>query len=123
LIIDPEDVLESSKFFNFLLFLVEIIEGSFGCKTKFMARTLLEKWIQFETLFTAIIILTLFSITSPVSKFLQSYALDYLKAWQCVDTLLQLITNKRNEENYDKLYKKCKLFTKKLNNIFIDQFY
>lgn len=38
-IIDPEeDVLESSKFCNFLLFLVDVIGGGFDSKTKFMAR-------------------------------------------------------------------------------------
>ncbi|VVC35453.1 Hypothetical protein CINCED_3A014240 [Cinara cedri] len=80
-IIDPEeDVLESCKFCNFHLFLVEVIGGSFDSKTKFTAHTLLETWSQFQTSFAAMIILNLFSITSPVSKFLQSYALDYLRA-------------------------------------------
>lgn len=125
-IINPEkDDLESRKFCNFLLFLTEIIEGSFDCKTKFMAHTLLEKWTQFKTLLAVMIILNLFSITSPLFKILQFHALDYLKAWQCVDycsemRLLWFITDKRNNENYNKLYPKCKLFTKKINNIFID---
>lgn len=44
----------------------------------------------------------------------------YLRAWKCVETLLQIITDKRNEENYEKLYQKCKIFAKKINNFFID---
>lgn len=86
-----------------------------------MARTLLEKWSQFDTLFASIIILDLFSITSPVSKFLQSDSMDYLRAWCSVETLLELVSNKRNEEHYTKLYNKCKLFAQKLNTFFIDE--
>lgn len=88
--------MEYSKFCNFFLFLIEINQGRFDSKTKFMARTLLEKWSQFDTLFVSIIILDLFSITSPVSKFLQSDSMDYLKAWCSVETLLELVSNKRN---------------------------
>ncbi|CAI6377107.1 unnamed protein product [Macrosiphum euphorbiae] len=86
-----------------------------------MARTLLEKWSQFDTLFASIIILDLFSITSPVSKYLQSDSIDYLRAWRSVETLLELVSKKRNGEHYTKLYNKCKLFAQKLNTFFIDE--
>jgi len=83
-----------------------------------MDRTFLEKWSQFDTLFASIIILDLFSITS-VSKFLQSNSVDYLIAWCSVETLLKLISIKRNEEHYTTLYNKCKLFAQKLSTFFL----
>lgn len=52
----------------FFQFLMEIIQGWLDSKTKCMACTLLEKWCQFDALFASIIILDLFSITSPLSQ-------------------------------------------------------
>lgn len=70
------------NFVIFVIFLMEIIQGKFDSKTKFMARTLLEKLSQFSILFTSIIILDLFPISSPVFKFLQSHLLDYLRNYR-----------------------------------------
>lgn len=36
--------MESFKFCNFFLFLIEIIQGRFDIKTKFIGRMLLEMW-------------------------------------------------------------------------------
>lgn len=82
---------------------------------------MLEKWTIFETLLTALIISDLFDITSPISVYLQSKTLDYLKAWSLVHKLLEQIERKRNGEKFSQLYEKCGIFTKSLNNIFKNQ--
>jgi len=116
-----EPDLKSSKFVSFLNFLLEMATGDFDCDTKFTARTLLEKWSSFDTLFTALVISELFDCTTPVSVFLQSKNLDYLKAWNLVDTLLKEIKQKRNDEKFDSLYRKCVTYAKGLNDLFKDE--
>ena len=83
-----------------------------------MAKTLLEKWSNFETIFIASLILDIFSASTPLSAYLQTKSLNYQQAWSMIVTLKQQILKKRNDDKIEILYKKCKEFTKKINNFF-----
>ena len=115
--------IEQSRFITFLTFLQSIIDrrAKFDPKTKFLARSLIDNWMKFDVIFTAVLILDLFSITTPVSKYLQSISLDYLRAWKMVDTMLDQLKSKRNEQHFLKLYEKTKLFAKKCNEFFSNE--
>ncbi len=77
----------------------------------------MQNWEKFDTIFTAVIILDLFSVTTPVSKYWQSSSLDYLRAWKMVEKLSSQIKAKRNEEHFLKLYEETKIFVKNVMNI------
>lgn len=118
----PEKVskIETCRFIIFLTFLWNIVSTSskFDCQTKFQTRSLIQNWTKFENIFTAVIILDLFSVTTPVSKYLQSPSLDYLRAWKMVETLSTQISSKRTEEHFSKLYASTKEFVKKCSEFF-----
>jgi len=71
--------IEKSRFITFLEYLRKVVVGrKFDCKARFQARSLINNWEKFDTIFIAVIILDLFSVTTSVSKYLQSSSLDYL---------------------------------------------
>jgi len=93
-IIDKEftiktDLLKESKLITLLQFLIEINNGNFNSSTKIMARTLIEKWSLFRTILISFVLLDIYSITTPVSIYLQSKSLDYLKAWSMISIMLK----------------------------------
>ena len=93
-IIDKEfttktDLLKESKLITLLQFLIEINNGNFNSSTKFMARTLIEKWSLFRTILISFVLLDIYSITTPVSIYLQSKSLDYLKTWSIISIMLK----------------------------------
>ena len=49
------------------------------------ARTLLEKFLKYETVLTTVVFSRIFKITSPLSEYLQTNGLDLLQAWRLVD--------------------------------------
>lgn len=75
---------------------------------------MLKNWSKFEVIMTAAIYLDLFSVSTPVSQFLQSPSLNYLTAFNMVDTLVKEIKFRReNADNtFNKLYNKVKYFIK-----------
>nr|XP_018915260.1 PREDICTED: uncharacterized protein LOC109042787 [Bemisia tabaci] len=113
-----DDDFESSKFVTFFLFLLEVIDSNFDGTAKFKARNLLSNWSKFQHIFSAIVILDLFEMTSPVSTFLQSKNLDYLQAWNVVDHLISQLRARRNDKYFEILYDKAKNFAKKINEGF-----
>lgn len=120
-IIDEEflvDVNKNSKLIHVIRVLLEISNGSFDCKTKFMARNLISQWSKFENIFMAFIFLDIFLATSPVSKFLQSKEIDYATAWNLIQNLLEQISDKRNDNSFDFIYKKTKDYANIVNNYF-----
>lgn len=98
---------------------MEIIskDSKFDSKTKFTARSLLKNWSKFEVILTAVIYLDLFSISTPVSQFLQSPSLNYLTAFNMVDTLVKEIKFRRENayKTFNQLYSKVKHFIKEIN--------
>lgn len=87
--LDTEGDTNTSKLINVMKVLTEISIGSLDCNSKFMARNLISQWSKFENLFMAFVLLDVFLVTSPVSKYLQSKNLDYSTAWNMIQTLLQ----------------------------------
>lgn len=125
-IIDKEfttktDLLKESKLITLLQFLIEINNGNFNSSTKFMARTLIEKWSLFRTILISFVLLDIYSITTPVSIYLQSKSLDYLKAWSMISIMLKKIKKLRNDEHVLYLYKRSQEYTKKNNIFFKDE--
>jgi hypothetical protein len=93
-IIDKEfttktDLLKESKLITLLQFLIEINNGNFNSSTKFMARTLIEKWSLFRTILISFVLLDIYSITTPISIYLQSKSLDYLKVRSMISIMLK----------------------------------
>lgn len=105
-----ETNVKDSRFLLFLHFLLEITssESKFDAKTKYTAHTLLQIWSKFEIILTAAIYLDIFTISSPVSKFLQSRSLNYLIAFNMTTNLLNQIKEKR--KNGDEIFNKLECF-------------
>ncbi|XP_025204003.1 uncharacterized protein LOC112600891 [Melanaphis sacchari] len=82
--------------------------STFDSKTKFTARTLLQNWSKFDVIMTAAIYLDIFSISSPISKFLQSPSLNYLTAFNMINNLHKEIRSRR--DNADSIF--INLYTK-----------
>lgn len=110
-----ENSVNSVKFFNFISVFKEISDGSFDSKSRFTARNLISQWSKFENLFLSFVLLDLFLVTSPVSKYLQSKTIDYALAWNLVQTLLQQVKDKRNDVHFEVLYAKTKTYARAVN--------
>lgn len=110
-----EDSVNSAKFFNFISVLKEISDGSFDSKSRFTARNLISQWSKFENLFMSFVLLDLFLVTPPVSKYLLSKTIDYALAWNLVQTLLQQVKDKRNDAHFEVLYAKTKTYASAVN--------
>lgn len=63
----------------------------------------------------------IYSITSPVSKYLQSKSINYLQAWTMINTMKNLIKKLRNESHILFLFKKCKQFANNVNSYFLNE--
>lgn len=62
--------------------------------------------------------LDIYAVTSQVSVYLQTKSINYLQAWNMIETL-----RKKRYKNYiNSLYTKCKSFTEKIN-LFFDEDY
>jgi len=64
-------------------------------------------WSKFETIFIAALFINIFSVTSPVSKYLQTKLINYLQAWAMIDTL----------KNRSKIKEKMLTYYFYLNNV------
>jgi len=118
-LVESNQNVENSKFVTFLEFLISVNEGNFNTSSKFMARSLISNWSKFETIFIAALFIDIFSVTSPVSKYLQTKSINYLQAWAMIDTLKKQIQNKRKDAHILFLFKQCQLFTKNVNSYFL----
>jgi hypothetical protein len=61
--------------------------SNFDGNTKVTARSLRDKRLKFKTLMTAALYTELFQLTTATSNYLQSLNMDYLTAWEMVQTL------------------------------------
>jgi len=114
LLVDRFEI-ENSKFITFFDFLLVICKGNFNSKTKYMARSLMNNWSKFEIICVSILLIDIYTITSPVSKYLQSKSINYLQAWKMIDTMKKEILKKRNDNYVLLLLKKCKHFAETVN--------
>lgn len=69
----------------------------------------------------ASLILNIFLDSTPLSVYLQTKSLNYVQAWLMIKTLKNQILKKRDDDEIEFLYKKCKDFTKKVNEFFINE--
>ena len=90
--------------------------SDFDGNTKATARSLRDKWLKFETLMTAALYTELFELTTPTSNYLQSPNMDYLTAWEMVQTLATGLKSLR--EKFSQLYGNVKMFSENLNREF-----
>jgi len=86
-LVESNQNVENSKFVTFLEFLISVNEGNFNTSSKYMARSLIGNRSKFETIFIAALFIDIFSVTSLVSKYLQTKSINYLQAWAMIDTL------------------------------------
>lgn len=78
---------ENSKFIIFFDFILAICKRNYNTKTKYTARCLINNWSKFEMICFATLLIDIYTITSPVSKYLQSKSINYLQAWKMIDTM------------------------------------
>ena len=73
------------------LILYELSQSAdFNVPTRAEARTLLEKFLRYETVLTAVVFSRIFEITSPISEYLQTNGFDLLQAWRLVESTVRL---------------------------------
>lgn len=97
-------------------------------KTASEARGLIAKWTSYEYVLTAFLLLQIFSITTPLSKYLQTKGLNWISAWNMIkDTGIKL-QQLSSEANYESLRKRVSVFLQKmvertedLENILIEE--
>ena len=86
-IFGPYNNQKSGTYFVMLKVLNEIVNHpKFNAKASFEASTLLEKWLQFSNILTAYLLLLVYSILRQASDYLQTSGLDYLSAWNMVQS-------------------------------------
>lgn len=106
----------TDKLTNVITVFKEISDGNFDCKSRYMARNLASQWAKFENLFISFVLLDMFLVITPVSKYLQTKTLDYAIAWDLVQTLLKQINEKRNDKHFEFLYTKTKEYATAVNS-------
>lgn len=65
----------------------------------------------------------MYTVTSPVSMYLQTSSINYLQAWNMIEQHLykKKKWKNRNENYINFLYKKCKSFVEKMNLFFVEE--
>ena len=86
-IFGPYNNQKSGTYFVMLKVLNDIVNHpKFNAKASFEASTLLEKWLRFSNILTAYLLLLVYSILHQASDYLQTSGLDYLSAWNMVQS-------------------------------------
>lgn len=86
-----------------------------------MARSLICNWSKFETIFVATLLIDIFSITSPVSKYLQTKSIGYLQAWSMINKIKNQIKKLKNYIHMLFLFKTCQTFARNINYYFLNK--
>lgn len=119
-IFGPYEMPEKSVFVELLETLQEIsISAKFNADARYKASTILEKFQNFDILFTAHIFLRIFSSTTPLSLYLQTKGLNLLKAYQMVEKTLQAL--KEQSRDFETTLEKSKSFVAWANNKFLEK--
>jgi len=94
--IEDSNEVKNSKFVTLLEFLVAVCKGNlmFKVQTKYMATSLITNWSTFEMILIANLLLDIYAITNPVSVYLQTKSINYLQAWNMIETLQKKIEKK-----------------------------
>ena len=104
-----------------LVILVQVLycikaSSKFNSKAVFEANALLEKWCTFNNLVTAILLLHVYSILRAASDYLQTRGLDYLNAWNMVQSSKEALGTIQLEE----VFEKSKTFAHKVNERLVE---
>ncbi len=111
-IFGPYNNQKSGTYFVMLKVLNDIVNHpKFNAKASFEASTLLEKWLQFSNILTAYLLLLVYSILCQASDYLQTSGLDYLSAWNMVQSSKDEI----HRIAFDTVYEASTNFTHSMN--------
>ena len=83
----------------------------FNAKASFEASTLLGKWLQLSNILIAYLLLLVYSILRQTSDYLQTSGLDYLSAWNMVQSSKDEI----RRISFDTVYEASIKFTQSMN--------
>ena len=83
-----DDEAASKGLFSDVVVTLSVIRdsASFNQTTRDQANDLVGKFLQFDTVLTAFLYNRIFSITSPLSEYLQTRGIDLLQAWRMVES-------------------------------------
>lgn len=111
-----EDAAERGLFVDLVITLTIICkERKFSSETRDQANNLLGKLLLFETITTAFVFNRIFSITAPLSEYLQARNLDMLQAWRMVETDTERLAN--ISRDFKEIHQKAIRFAESTNVI------
>ena len=111
-IFGPFNNTKNGTYFVMLKVFSDIVNPpKFNAKASFDASMLLEKWLQFSNILTAYLLLLVYSILRQASDYLQTSGLDYLTAWNMVQSSKEEI----HRISFDTLYQASINFTQSNN--------
>lgn len=109
-------VMEKTRYVALIKTLSAISSSTeFEPKVSFQAKALMDSFLKFETILTAFTFKKIFDLSTPVSQYLQTPTLDYLKAWgfiKCLDMDLR-----RHLDTFDDVFKAASLFASDVQDL------
>ncbi|XP_022816963.1 uncharacterized protein LOC111349884 [Spodoptera litura] len=109
-------VMEKTRYVALIKTLSAIYSSTeFEPKVSFQAKALMDSFLKFETILTAFTFKKIFDLSTPVSQYLQTPTLDYLKAWgfiKCLDMDLR-----RHLDTFDDVFKAASLFASDVQDL------
>lgn len=87
----------------------------FEPKVSFQAKALMDSFLKFETILTAFAFKKMFDLSAPVSQYLQTPTLDYLKAWVLIKSLDMNL--QRHLDTFDDVFNAANLFASDVQNL------
>ena len=110
-ILKTDKEVENTKFATLLTFLTFLIcHGNFNTQSKFIAKSLISNWSKFEIICISNLLLDIYSVTTPVSIYLQTKTINYLQAWNMIAALKKEIEKKKTDEYVLNVYEKYQHF-------------
>lgn len=86
----------------------------FEPKVSFQAKALMDSFLKFETILTAFAFKKMFDLSIPVSQYLQTPTLDYLKAWGLIKILE--INLRKQLDDFDDVFRAASLFSSQVQD-------
>ena len=112
-IFGPFNNTKNGTYFVMLMVLNGIVNlPKLNVKASFEASTLLEKWLQFSDILTAYLLLLGYSILRQASDYFQTSGLDYLTAWNMVQSSAK---DEIQRISFDTVYQASINFTQSMN--------
>ncbi|KAG8177445.1 hypothetical protein JTE90_008629 [Oedothorax gibbosus] len=114
---NPSETLNLKLAYIELILALSIISDSedFNPKTRSEANSLLQKFVSYETILTAMMCLMIFKITTPLSDYLQTKNLDYAQAWNIIASSQKLLDAAR--QKFDQIVEAAEKFVEVMTYI------